>query len=180
MGRLCTRRGGGGRRRRSTRRRSSSSRFRRAFACRRTRRAGTRLRTNCWGSTASRSRRPSTSCCRTGGTRRFAAARSGSLALPTVTPVTVSTCRIDVFAAWNVFYWVPGVTAIAKFFGARFVRQDQETMIEQAQGLRFRPALMLVDDADKPAKWYFALKQARLTGRGEHPLSGPVTLRWRS
>ncbi len=100
--------------------------------------------------------------------------------LTTVTPVTPSTCRIDVAAAWNVFYAVPGVTALAKFFGARFVRQDQQTMIEQAQGLRYHPALMLIDDADKPAKWYFALKQARLAGSDAHPLSGPVDLHWRS
>jgi hypothetical protein len=53
-------------------------------------------------------------------------------------------------------------------------------MVEQAEGLRFNPGLMLIDDADKPAKWYFALKQARLKGTGEHPLSGPVTLHWRS
>jgi hypothetical protein len=53
-------------------------------------------------------------------------------------------------------------------------------MIEQAEGLRFNPGLMLIDDADKPAKWYFALKQARLKGTREHPLSGPVTLHWRS
>ena len=100
--------------------------------------------------------------------------------LTTVTPVTASTCRIDVVAAWNVFYHLPFVTSVATFFGARFVRQDQETMIEQARGLRSNPSLMLIDDADKPAKWYFALKQARLKGTGEHPLSGPVTLRWRS
>ena len=53
-------------------------------------------------------------------------------------------------------------------------------MVEQAQGLRFHPAMMLIDDADKPAKWYFALKQARLTGEGEHPLQEPVDLHWRS
>ena len=53
-----------------------------------------------------------------------------------------------------------------------FVRQDQQTMIEQAEGLRYHPGLMLIDDADKPAKWYFALKQARLKGTGEHPLPG--------
>jgi hypothetical protein len=53
-------------------------------------------------------------------------------------------------------------------------------MVEQAQGLRFHPALMLIDDADKPAKWYFALKQARLAKSGAHPLSGPVELHWRS
>ena len=72
--------------------------------------------------------------------RRYETIRAGDkwfASLTTITPVTASTCRIDVMAAWNVFYSVPFVTPIAKFFGARFVRQDQETMIEQAQGLRF-------------------------------------------
>jgi phenylpropionate dioxygenase-like ring-hydroxylating dioxygenase large terminal subunit len=100
--------------------------------------------------------------------------------LTTVTPVTSSTCRIDVIAAWNVLYYVPFFTPVAKFFGAKFVRQDQETMIQQAEGLRHNPSLMLIDDADKPAKWYFALKQARLDGEGRHPMSGPVELHWRS
>jgi len=105
--------------------------------------------------------------------------------LTTVTPVTASTCRIDVVAAWNVFYHVPFVTPIAKFFGAKFVRQDQVTMIQQAEGLKHNPSLMLIDDADKPAKWYFALKQARLeSAQGNaaprHPMEGPVELYWRS
>jgi phenylpropionate dioxygenase-like ring-hydroxylating dioxygenase large terminal subunit len=100
--------------------------------------------------------------------------------LTTVTPVTASTCRIDVLAAWDIAYYVPLVTPIAKYFGAKFVQQDQQTMIEQARGLRSNPGLMLIDDADKPAKWYFALKQRRLTGQGEHPLAGPVELHWRS
>ena len=130
--------------------------------------------------------------------------------LTTVTPVTASTCRIDVIAAWNVFYYVPLVTPIAKFFGARFVRQDQVTMIQQAEGLKHNPSLMLIDDADKPAKWYFALKQARLDANSQvsearfppqrqrpaagdpepgapsgtkapnHPMDGPVELHWRS
>ncbi len=104
--------------------------------------------------------------------------------LTTVTPTTPDACRIDVAAAWNIFYGVPGVPTIARFFGARFVRQDQETMIQQAEGLKYKPGLMLIDDADRPAKWYFALKQARLdTAAGkasQHPLPGPVTLRWRS
>jgi len=90
-----------------------------------------------------------------------------------------------VFAAWNVFYAAPFVTTIATFFGRRFVRQDQVTMIQQAEGLKYDPALMLIDDADRPAKWYFALKQARLeaerTGNPlKHPMNGPITLRWRS
>jgi hypothetical protein len=43
---------------------------------------------------------------------------------------------------------------------------------------------MLIDDADRPAKWYFQLKQAwidsRRTGEFHHPMTGPVTLKWRS
>ncbi len=108
------------------------------------------------------------------GTRRWFSS------LTTVTPVTPSTCRIDVVAAWNIGYFVPFVTPLVRLFGARFVRQDQQTMMEQARGLRANPGLMLIDDADKPAKWYFALKQRRLTGVGEHPLRGPVELHWRS
>jgi phenylpropionate dioxygenase-like ring-hydroxylating dioxygenase large terminal subunit len=100
--------------------------------------------------------------------------------LTTVTPITPSTCRIDVVAAWNIGYYIPFVTSLVRFFGARFVGQDQQTMVEQARGLRSNPGLMLIDDADKPAKWYFALKQRRLTGRGEHPLQAPVDLHWRS
>jgi phenylpropionate dioxygenase-like ring-hydroxylating dioxygenase large terminal subunit len=115
--------------------------------------------------------------------RRYETIRCGPKwfsSITTVTPVTARTCRIDVFAAWNIFYALPGVTTIAKFFGKRFVAQDQQTMVEQARGLRFDPSLMLIDDADRPAKWYFALKQARLDGSGNHPMPGPVTLHWRS
>jgi hypothetical protein len=58
-------------------------------------------------------------------------------------------------------------------------------MIQQAEGLQHKPRLMLIDDADRPAKWYFALKQNLIESRrtGEqmvHPMDGPVTLRWRS
>lgn len=115
--------------------------------------------------------------------RRYETIRCGDkwfATLTTVTPVTPSTCRIDVVGAWNVLGWLPFFTPVLKFFGGIFVRQDQQTMVEQAAGLRYGPALMLIDDADKPAKWYFALKQARLSGTGTHPMSGPVTLRWRS
>jgi len=119
--------------------------------------------------------------------RRYETIRCGEKwfsSLTTVTPVTATACRIDVYSAWNIFYNIPFVTSIAKSFGRKFVEQDRQTMVEQAQGLQFNPALMLIDDADRPAKWYFALKQARLqmasTGSFEHPLAGPVTLHWRS
>src|SRR5579875_1638317 len=71
--------------------------------------------------------------------RRYETIRCGDkwfASLTTVTPTTENHCRIDVCAAWNVFLNVPLVTPIAKFFGRRFVEQDQVTMIQQAEGLR--------------------------------------------
>jgi phenylpropionate dioxygenase-like ring-hydroxylating dioxygenase large terminal subunit len=120
--------------------------------------------------------------------RRYETIRAGEkwfASLTTVTPTVDNNCRIDVCAAWNVFMNVPFLMPIAKFFGNRFVRQDQVTMIQQAQGLKYNPSLMLIDDADRPAKWYFELKQARLESQAtgqpmRHPMDGPVTLHWRS
>jgi phenylpropionate dioxygenase-like ring-hydroxylating dioxygenase large terminal subunit len=105
--------------------------------------------------------------------------------LTTVTPITRDKCRIDVVGAWNLFRSVPFVVPITRFFGNMFIEQDRRTMEMQSEGLKHNPSLMLIDDADKPAKWYFALKQAYLESRrtGEpmkHPIAGPVTLRWRS
>jgi phenylpropionate dioxygenase-like ring-hydroxylating dioxygenase large terminal subunit len=99
----------------------------------------------------------------------------------TVTPVRRDLCRIDFVAAWN----LPLPVSIFRMFAKTFLRQDQETMIQQAEGLKHNPRLMLIDDADRPAKWYFALKanliESRRTGAPmQHPMDGPVTLRWRS
>ena len=105
--------------------------------------------------------------------------------LTTVTPITRNRCRIDVVAAWNIFRWLPFGPELLKFVFARFVEQDRRTMELQAEGLKHDPHLMLIDDADRPAKWYFQLKQAYMEARrngGEmsHPMAGPVTLKWRS
>ena len=105
--------------------------------------------------------------------------------LTTVTPIARDRCRIDVSSAWNLFRFVPFVLPVARHFGKKFIRQDQMTMEQQAEGLKHNPNLMLIDDADRPAKWYFALKQAyqesQRTGAAfKHPMEGPVTLKWRS
>lgn len=99
----------------------------------------------------------------------------------TVTPVRRDLCRIDFVAAWN----LPLPVFLFHPFAKKFLRQDQQTMIQQAEGLKHNPRLMLVDDADRQAKWYFALKanllESRRTGMPMvHPMDGPVTLRWRS
>ena len=65
-----------------------------------------------------------------------------------------------------------------------FLRQDADMVDLQAQGLRFDPNLMLIEDADTQAKWYHQLKTAwaKAQATGE-PFVTPVkarTLRWRS
>jgi len=110
--------------------------------------------------------------------------RSGKLwfsSRATVTPVRHDLCRIDFVAAWN----LPVPVSIFRIFARIFLRQDQQTMIQQAEGLKHNPRLMLIDDADRPAKWYFGLKQNLLESRRSgkpmvHPMDGPVTLHWRS
>lgn len=103
----------------------------------------------------------------------------------TVTPIDSGNCRIDFCAAWNVFLNFPFVASIFKLFARSFIGQDQRTMQMQARGLKYHPRLMLIDDADRPAKWYFELKQALIASRSsggpmQHPIEAPVTLRWRS
>ena len=103
----------------------------------------------------------------------------------TVTPLTDTQCRIDFCAAWNCFRWVPFSKTIFRMIARIFLNQDRDVMQRQAQGLRYKPPMMLLDDADTPAKWYYKLKAAHLAARAnggifQHPLKEPVTLRWRS
>jgi phenylpropionate dioxygenase-like ring-hydroxylating dioxygenase large terminal subunit len=105
--------------------------------------------------------------------------------LTTVTPISRNHCRIDVVACWNIFRWVPFGPSLLKFVFAKFVEQDRLTMELQAEGLKHNPHLMLIDDADRPARWYFGLKAAYLEAKRtgdemKHPMEGPVTLKWRS
>jgi phenylpropionate dioxygenase-like ring-hydroxylating dioxygenase large terminal subunit len=105
--------------------------------------------------------------------------------LTTVTPIRSSRSRIDVVAAWNLFRWFPFGEDLLKYVFGKFVEQDRKTMEQQSEGLKHNPHLMLIDDADRPAKWYFQLKQAWLDSRRtstqfQHPMTGPVTLKWRS
>jgi hypothetical protein len=88
-------------------------------------------------------------------------------------------------ASWNAFRWLPFAEPLFRYFANIFLKQDKQAMERQAVGLKYKPPLMLIDDADTPAKWYYKLKAAYLaaaqTGQPlDHPLKGPVTLRWRS
>ncbi|MGD0404194.1 MAG: Rieske 2Fe-2S domain-containing protein [Candidatus Acidiferrales bacterium] len=120
--------------------------------------------------------------------QRFEQIRAGRYWLSsrtTVTPIRSDLCRLDFCAAWNILTWFPVVSFIIHVFGPRFIRQDTEVIEKQALGLKYDDRMMLVDDADRQARWYFELKAAYLESKRtgapmQNPLSGPVTLRWRS
>lgn len=66
----------------------------------------------------------------------------------------------------------------------RFLRQDCDMVNLQNQGLKYDPPLMWIDDADRQAKWYQALKAewtaSRREGRAfENPVKAE-TLKWTS
>jgi phenylpropionate dioxygenase-like ring-hydroxylating dioxygenase large terminal subunit len=103
----------------------------------------------------------------------------------TVTPISQEECRIDFCAAWNILPWLPFSKSLFRIFARIFLNQDRDVMERQSVGLKHSPPMMLLDDADTPAKWYFKLKAAHQAARRhggplEHPLKEPVTLRWRS
>ena len=120
--------------------------------------------------------------------RRFEQIRAGRYWLSsrtTVTPIRRDLCRLDFCAAWNILTWFPVVSLIIHVLGPRFIRQDTEVIAKQALGLKYEDRMMLVDDADRQARWYFELKAAYLESQRSgtpmrHPVAGPVTLRWRS
>lgn len=88
----------------------------------------------------------------------------------------------------HVMYWnVPGaglLRPLVRFIAWRFLDQDRRAVEDMAEGLKFRPATMLIKDADQQTRWYLRLKREWLAADAEgraprNPLM-PVTLTWRS
>ena len=105
------------------------------------------------------------------------------LTLTCLTPVNDKQTRITQIT-WS-DHWLVGLLKPFLRLGAKaFLRQDGDMVNLQNEGLRYDPSLLWIDDADKQAKWYQALKRewtaARAGGRPfENPVEGGV-LRWRS
>ena len=105
------------------------------------------------------------------------------LSLTCLTPINETSTRITqiMWSDHPVFTALKPLIAV----GARaFLRQDADMVNLQNQGLSYGAAALWIDDADKQAKWYQALKRewtaARTAGR---PFENPVTaqiLRWKS
>ncbi len=105
------------------------------------------------------------------------------LALTCLTPITPTRTRItQIF--WS-DHWVFGLARPFLRMGVvAFLKQDGGMVNLQNEGLRYDPALIWIDDADKQAKWYQQLKREWTRSRAEdRPFENPVratTLRWKS
>jgi phenylpropionate dioxygenase-like ring-hydroxylating dioxygenase large terminal subunit len=105
------------------------------------------------------------------------------LSLTCLTPVHETRTRITQII-WSDH---PAFVLLRPFIaaGARaFLRQDGAMVNLQNQGLKYDPALLWVDDADRQAKWYQQLKREwAASRRDDRAFDNPVraeTLRWRS
>ncbi len=80
--------------------------------------------------------------------------------------------------------WLTLLKPLIRPFARTFLGQDRDTVAKQQLGLRHDPRLMLIDDADTQAKWYFRLKKEYVAAaEAGRPFENPVperTLRWRS
>ncbi len=105
------------------------------------------------------------------------------LALTCLTPLTETKTRItQIF--WS-DHWVFGLARPFLRMGvAAFLKQDGGMVNLQNEGLRYDPALIWIDDADKQAKWYQQLKRewqkSRAEGRGFSNPVKPAILKWKS
>jgi phenylpropionate dioxygenase-like ring-hydroxylating dioxygenase large terminal subunit len=105
------------------------------------------------------------------------------LSLTCLTPMNDTTTRITqvLWSDHPAFVFLrPLIAAAAR----KFLRQDGAMVNLQNQGLAYDPTLLWIDDADKQAKWYQALKREWAASRREgrafaNPVEGGV-LRWRS
>jgi len=103
--------------------------------------------------------------------------------LTAVTPVSDTETRVN-----HAIYWtMPWLTPIKPFlrpFARAFLGQDRRIVALQQAGLVHEPQLMLIDDADTQAKWYYRLKKEFAEAQSEgRAFQNPVKerkLRWRS
>lgn len=101
--------------------------------------------------------------------------------LTTLTPIDEKNTLIRNFI-FSPFSWFPLIKPIIKKFALSFIDQDLRVIIKQQKGLSANPKLMLINDADMQAKWYYRLKYEFTTAQHEgRPFVNPVeetTLKW--
>jgi phenylpropionate dioxygenase-like ring-hydroxylating dioxygenase large terminal subunit len=103
--------------------------------------------------------------------------------LTAITPIDDGTTEVNHCIYWT-SPWLGVLKPLLRPYVRAFLQQDRAIMERQQQGLRFEPPLMLIDDADTQAKWYYRLKREYRRTRAENrPFENPIkprVLEWRS
>jgi phenylpropionate dioxygenase-like ring-hydroxylating dioxygenase large terminal subunit len=103
--------------------------------------------------------------------------------LTTLTPLTAHEVELHQIFYWTV-PWLSVIKPIMRRFVKKFIEQDRDVVDKQTEGLNEDPTLIMINDADKPARWYYALKkelmQSRIEGREFVNPVPHTTLRWRT
>ncbi len=103
--------------------------------------------------------------------------------LTAVTPLTATRTEVNHVIYWTM-PWLTLLKPLLKPFARAFLAQDRRVVARQQEGLAFAPKLMLINDADVQARWYFKLKNEYRRAQAEaREFVNPVpetTLRWRS
>jgi phenylpropionate dioxygenase-like ring-hydroxylating dioxygenase large terminal subunit len=103
--------------------------------------------------------------------------------LTALTPITAEETEINISFYWTI-PWLNPIRPLLRPLVRRFVAQDRDVIVQQQRGLKFDPTLLLINDADTQAKWYYRLKLEYCRARAENrAFANPVTprvLRWRS
>jgi phenylpropionate dioxygenase-like ring-hydroxylating dioxygenase large terminal subunit len=94
--------------------------------------------------------------------------------LTTTTPTTPGHCDIFQSYYWN-FPWLTPLAPVIKHYSKLFLRQDHKAVAQQTSALKYNPPMLLVDDADIPAKWYYRLKREFVRAENEgRPFVNPL------
>lgn len=103
--------------------------------------------------------------------------------LTAVTPVSGQRTLVNHVIYWTM-PWLSALRPLIRPFARAFLNQDRRVVARQQEGLARNPKLMLINDADVQARWYYRLKAAFEDAQSkgcafENPVE-PATLRWRS
>ncbi|MCE9522173.1 MAG: aromatic ring-hydroxylating dioxygenase subunit alpha [Alphaproteobacteria bacterium] len=111
------------------------------------------------------------------------AGRNEVVGLTTCTPLNDDETEVTQTFYWNMA-WIAPFKPIAQSIARVFLGQDRHMVTLQKEGLKFNPRLMLIQDADVPAMWYYRLKKEwHESSAAKRDFVNPVpeaTLRWRS
>lgn len=109
--------------------------------------------------------------------------RHSAVALTAITPLDERASEVHQCLYWTM-RWLAPLKPVGRVLTHRFLKQDRDVVVKQQEGLRHDPPMMLIDDSDTQAKWYFRLKRELLESqRDKRPFANPVesrTLRWLS